>query len=395
VHFRGLAVLYYTVSPVNCSYARNSGTFRLMVPLLDAPRAPRVSDQLAASWLRSARETGAGRVPSAPDSVGATAQTVEVMCSQIAASARDAEVRSLAAGAAARFRGGPFYMPAAAGDRATSDPAALAGSCWWWAKHFIQFELHDKTIRRLLNEADQQQLLISPDVLVRMENRRGDCAIYTELICAFLSVLGVRWEIVTVAANPREPGVFSHVYPRAVLPDGSRLALDASHGKYPGWQVPRAHTSRIQVWDMRGRPVADSDSRWNGLHGYQRGLGDDAEGTPFTYTPDVSTTTTLPDPFGLYNGARAPSPSSFNWGNFVGNLANQWTQIGSRVLAPSTTVQRGANGSLAIVTPGNSPVGSALIGTAAGAGAALPSGLLWLGAGVLAFMVFASMSKGR
>jgi hypothetical protein len=40
-------------------------------------------------------------------------------------------------------------------------------------------------------------------------------------------------------------------------------------------------------------------------------------------------------------------------------------------------------------------VGSALIGTAAGAGAALPSGLLWLGAGVLAFMVFASMSKGR
>jgi hypothetical protein len=113
----------------------------------------------------------------------------------------------------------------------------------------------------------------------------------------------------------------------------------------------------------------------------------------------VSTTTTLADPFGLYNGARVPSPSSpgssFNWGNFVGNLANQWTQIGSRVLAPSTTVQRGANGSLAIVTPGNSPVGSALIGTAAGAGAALPSGLLWLGAGVLAFMVFASMSKGR
>jgi hypothetical protein len=328
-----------------------------------------------------------GRVQSAPDSFGATRQTVEVMCQQIRDSARDPMVQRAALNCARAFRGGPLYI----GRDPLHDPAALAESCWWWAKHYIRFVHHEALIRQWLNEANQLQLLISPDVLVRMEDRKGDCAIFTSLVCAFLSCLGVDWEIVTVAANPAEPGVFSHVYARAVLPGFLRLALDASHGKYPGWQVPQAHSTRTQVWDMQGRPVEDRDSRWSGLHSYH-GLGDDS--------------TTLNDPFGVYSTDTSagresvdvntynPTPGSaapgFNWGNFLGNLANQWTQIGGRVIAPTTTIQRGPNGQLMISTPAGSPAGSALVSASAGAGAALPSSLVWIAGGVVVAMVLAS-----
>jgi hypothetical protein len=353
----------------------------------DRLTAGRVSDNLASHWLRSARDRGAGRIPSDPDPDTATAQTVAVMCDQVRSSARDPEVMRAAFDAARRFRGGPLFRGEA------NSPAALAQSCWWWAKQCIRFELHEAMIRRLLNERNQLQLLISPDVLVRMTDRRGDCAIFTELICSFLSVLGVPWEIVTASVDPREPGVFSHVYPRAVMPDGSRIALDASHGRFPGWRVPSAHTFRDQVWDMDGRPVDDRGSRFDGLHGYVgRGLGDDS--------------TTLSDPggwFSLDQGGGTPAPSApapsgggFDWGSLFGGLANQWTQIGGRILAPTTSIQRGPNGQLYISTP-NSPTAA----TAAAAGSAvigsggIPSTFVWAGIAVLAVVMVTSMSKGR
>jgi hypothetical protein len=105
---------------------------------------------------------------------------------------------------------------------------------------------------------------------------QGDCDDFTMMLCALLGCCGLGYEIITVAASPREPGTFSHVYCRAVLPDGSRVPLDASHGKYPGWQVPTAHVSRLQAWDEDGNPVSDQGSNnWDGLHGYTaaRGLG--------------------------------------------------------------------------------------------------------------------------
>jgi hypothetical protein len=354
----------------------------------DRLTAGRVSDNLASSWLRSARDRGAGRIPSDPDPDTATAQTVAEMCDQVRSSARDPEVMRAAFDAARRFRGGPLFR----GE--VNSPAALAQSAWWWAKQCIRFEHHEATIRRLLNERNQLQLLISPDVLVRMADRRGDCAIFTELICAFLSVLGVPWEIVTASVDPREPGVFSHVYPRAVMPDGSRIALDASHGRFPGWRVPSAHTFRDQVWDMDGRPVEDRGSRFDGLHGYVgRGLGDDK--------------TTLSDPGGWFSidqgggtpapaAAPAPAGGGFDWGSLLGGLANQWTQIGGRILAPTTSIQRGPNGQLFISTP-NSPTAAtaAAAGSAVIGGGGIPSTFVWAGIAVLAVVVVTSMSKGR
>jgi hypothetical protein len=150
----------------------------------------------------------------------------------------------------------------------------IAESCWWWCKNNIKFVHHESLLRRYLGEAGHLQGLIAPDILIRMERPQGDCAIFTEMLCSMLRVAGVPYEIVTVAVNPSEPEIFSHVFPRAVLNDGRRLPLDASHGTYPGWQVPSSDVTRVQVWDESGNPIGDRGSRFDGLHNYGlRGLG--------------------------------------------------------------------------------------------------------------------------
>jgi hypothetical protein len=135
-----------------------------------------------------------------------------------------------------------------------ADARAIAESAWWWCKVYLTFVHHEFIIRQRLGEAGHLQGLISPEVLVRMDKPEGDCAIFSECLGAFLTSFGVPFEFVTVAANPNEPGIFSHVFVYAVMPDGQRLPLDASHGKYPGWQVPSAHVSRRQVWPVTARP---------------------------------------------------------------------------------------------------------------------------------------------
>jgi hypothetical protein len=55
--------------------------------------------------------------------------------------------------------------------------------------------------------------------------------------------LGADVQFVTVAADPREPGVLSHIY---TVIDG--VPCDASHGPFAGWEVPREHVTRRELW---------------------------------------------------------------------------------------------------------------------------------------------------
>jgi len=198
------------------------------------------------------------RVPAAADPEQLTTQTIHIMCGHIRNAAQDPLVQETAGRAVQQF----------AGLSGSTDAAAIAGAAWWWCKLFVKFVHHELIARRRIGEAGHPQSLIAPEVLVRMKKPEGDCAIFSECMAAFLSVFGVPWELVTVAVNPREPDIFSHVYLYAVLEDGTRLPLDASHGKYPGWQVPSVDVFRRQVWDEDGEPVADQGSRFDGLHNY-------------------------------------------------------------------------------------------------------------------------------
>lgn len=352
------------------------------------------------------------RYPSDPDNPDrATAQTLELMCRMIDRAASDPVLVAAARDAVQRFRGGPLY--AMSGRNPFESPAAIAESIWWWAKHALRFVHHDGLIRVWFNERDQLQLLIGPDLLLRMNEWKGDCAIYTMLICAMLRALGVRFEIVTVAANPHEPDIFGHVYPRALLPAGGRLALDASHGSYPGWKVPPEHTLRMQVWDESGNPIPDSAPRFKGLHGYQaypqypilparltllprvrrrggRGLGQIDLG----YTAPIPDTTgaigyTPTDVIGYAPGS--VPPSGFNLGSTIGNLLTAWTQIGTKVIAPTTSITSGPGGTQ-IVTPAGTSVPSGAVVTS---GLAATSGwfVIALGVGLLVIIGIARSNR--
>jgi hypothetical protein len=178
-----------------------------------------------------------------------------------------------------------------------------------------------------------------------------------------------------------------------VLPDGRRVDLDASHGDYAGWHVPNERIYKVGIWNESGQPVADRQT-FRGLHGYvlRRGMGDDT--TDFTPSiPDSFVTQADSGPTGVdllvaQQNAAAPASSSFNWGSLFGNLANQWTQIGSRVLAPSTTYVRNADGSVSLVTPGSSAAASSLLSSTSPISS---NTLLLVGGGLVALLVVGSL----
>lgn len=329
------------------------------------------------------------RTPASADPDTATSQTVELMCRQIHKSARDPLVQHCAQSAVNQFRGGPLF--AVAGLDALNDERsrsqALADSCFWWAKHHLKFVHHSRLIEVWFGERDQLQLLISPDVLVRSPGQlQGDCAIYTTVICAMLEALGLQWEIVTLATDPREPEIFGHVYPRAILSDGRREALDAStsHGKYPGWQVPSSDILRIQVWDESARPIEDRGSRFNGLHNYvRRGFGqgefDEAYAElPFTFE-------SLNAPTGTYT---APSQSSADWAGFATQLLKSGMTLAQiNAIQPGTVV--GPGGQILRQAAGYPvPVGSSL-SLQGGAG----GNMLLIGGLVFAVVIVMAMTR--
>lgn len=281
----------------------------------------------------------------------ATQQTVSEMCEQIHVAARDPIVQQRAIEVCRRFKGGPLYA-GVAGDP-LEDPRRTACSVWMAAKLGIKFVHHEELIRRLFNEQGQLQLLIDPRLMVRSpEFCEGDCANFTELICSFLEARGVPWELIVAACDPDQPGVYSHIYPRAILGD-QRLPLDASHGDYPGWHVPAKHTWRAQVFNSNGQPVQDQAS-WGGLHGYRsRGLGAmqcnayDDFGACIGYYDDGTGPGTPSGPINPPPLVVNNPSSSAAWSNFLNTL----TRTVGQGVSPQTTIQRGPQGQLIITGP--------------------------------------------
>ncbi len=332
----------------------------------------------------------------------AAQETIALMTSYIKGSARDPLVQAESLRAVQSYPSVLLALSGIVGDdprlSITAREQALAESCWAWAKHNLEFVHHSKLLRVWLDREDALQLLISPDVIVHALNgqdreargraRKGDCAVYAPMICALLESLGLDWELVIAAVDRNQPDVFSHVWPRVVLSDGRRVSLDASHGPYPGWHVPAHDIHRLQAFDSNGRAVADQGDTFQGLGEYiPTGLGDfvDQEGNiiygGYGAGYDPSTAVQSP-PFNAVAGGT-------NWASVVGNLANQWTQIGGRVIAPQTTYTVGPGGQVSYATPGSAPVpNSASLNIGAGGNT-----LLWVGGGLAALLV-AAMAFG-
>lgn len=189
-----------------------------------------VTDSQAAAILRAYPNF---RQASLSDTDEATAQTVQFMAELVKHSLSDPIIAAAWRDAWQKF-----------GAIALGDEAACA---WWYAKYLIKFVHHQELLRDWLFKFDELQLLISPEALLKMRWPKGDCAIFTCLIQALLSYRGIPWEAVTVAVSPMAPDLFTHVYAQAVRPDGARIALDASHGKYPGWEAPASRVFKKKL----------------------------------------------------------------------------------------------------------------------------------------------------
>lgn len=129
---------------------------------------------------------------------------------------------------------------------ATHDQECLAEHIWRWVWSSCRF-VEDYELAEFLrpygvNPDDVPEVLVRPSEMVRV--RRGDCDDFTMLVACLLEAAGIPWAFDVVAADPGNPQEFSHVYVLA-FPNGNTLALDASHGKYPGWEAPRVYRERL------------------------------------------------------------------------------------------------------------------------------------------------------
>lgn len=184
-----------------------------------------------------------------------TEQTVKEMCGHIHRSLEDPEV-------------GRVAMVASNTAASFQTRAEIAARVWAWCKRNIRFVTDEELLRRLLNAGDELELLISPSVLLRARRPEGDCDDFAMLACALLQCLGVRPLIKTFKCDRQEPWRWSHVCAAAVLEDGSIFPVDASHGDYPGWEVPASDVYESQLWDMNGNRVGGL-----GMGRVRRGLG--------------------------------------------------------------------------------------------------------------------------
>lgn len=168
-------------------------------------------------------------------------------------------------------------------DRITSNCASAADkltAIWFWVKHRVKF-LHDEVLTRtLFNESGHFELLIAPPVLIRMKAPSGDCDDFTMLVLALAMAAGFDCGIVTLVCDRRRPGEYSHVYGCALL-EGVIVPLDCSHGRYPGWEVPRRDVQRKTIWDKSSKIVSDEQaSTLDGMNGPAGGLGQVPPGLP-------------------------------------------------------------------------------------------------------------------
>ncbi len=91
------------------------------------------------------------------------------------------------------------------------------------------------------------EVIIRPVDLSRMYRRSlqpvEDCDGYSGYIASLLTALSIPCSFCTVAVDPTSPSEYSHVYVVSYK-NNDRVAIDASHGPYPGWECPNPFGKR-------------------------------------------------------------------------------------------------------------------------------------------------------
>ncbi len=146
----------------------------------------------------------------------------------------------------ARYSAGTAVIGNAVNDCLASLPRQhsmkdLARAIWWWVKKHVTY-VEDETIlaTKMGYEDPNQELLISPEVLLHMPTPMGDCDDFSMVVASLLVCAQIPCAFVTIAVDELQPNRFSHVYVKCQLPDtGEVMIMDCSHGSYPGWETDR------------------------------------------------------------------------------------------------------------------------------------------------------------
>lgn len=261
------------------------------------------------------------------DDDAATAATVAMMCDYIRQSVDDPICKMWAAHAKACYAGG------------ANTGRALFWGVFWLLKHSVRYQKDESELFKI-GQGDARDLLTSPAVLVRQPSPAEDCDGFTMLACTLLEILGIRSYIATVAVDPSDPSRWSHVFALADVPGVGICALDGSHGKMPGWMVPRSHIFKAQVWDLNGSRVRmDLPGAASRLRGYfpsrGRGMGDALDDEIAALPVGNTTLDTMP----LY----WPSSSSGGGGGFdlsalISSLVGTAGKVATVAVAPQGSV---------------------------------------------------------
>jgi predicted transglutaminase-like cysteine proteinase len=134
-------------------------------------------------------------------------------------------------------------------NKKTPSDADLVRAIYWWVKNRVKFREDGDILTREMEWRDPyQELLISPEILIGMPQAQGDCDDFSMLLAALLVAARIPVWFVAVAVDEREPWRWSHIYCKVFLKDEGRfVTLDASHGKFPGWETERTKY-RVMKW---------------------------------------------------------------------------------------------------------------------------------------------------
>lgn len=139
----------------------------------------------------------------------------------------------------------------------------LVRQVWKKVQDKIQFLRDEASGAQVEKELDKTviEILVRPRDMAAMAARArvGDCDDYSMYAASILTALGIPCSFTTVAGDSHNPSIFTHVYVVA-YPDGVRIPVDASHGRWSGWEAKDGMTiTRTQEWPL-DNPMANCSS---------------------------------------------------------------------------------------------------------------------------------------
>lgn len=195
-----------------------------------------------------------------------------------------------------------------------------------YIKGRVKFVEDESVLVRLFKNPNSKELLVTPEVILSMNNPRGDCDDFSMLCCSMLLALGIPCSFVTIAADSKMPEQFTHVYCIS-----GNIPMDCSHGKQVGWESPKIFRKQIWPvinWNEKGRDMGRSygDGQFYRAQG-MRGLGDESDtGNSDISLQDLQNAATPGDFWSGWFGSSS-GPVAIGQKVPVGSTPNIWNQI--------------------------------------------------------------------